>query len=71
LNALFRGDFAGMIEALHRGVASRSLVPLMVFDASALPDSPPHPRCMLLIAGDSREDVGRRLEELQGEGLEL
>jgi len=71
LNALFRGDFADMIEALHRGVASRSLVPLMVFDASALPDSPPHPRCMLLIAGDSREDVGRRLEELRGEGFEL
>ena len=45
--------------------------PLVVFDASALPDSPPQPRCMLLILGDSREDVGRRWEGLRGEGFEL
>lgn len=67
----FAGDFAGMIEVLHRRVEARSVVPLILLDGSALAIPAPHPTCNLLIAGDSREDVERRIGELRGDGFVL
>jgi hypothetical protein len=66
---VFRGGFGEMVAALHRQVAARSLVPLVVFDGSAMLRPPPHPSCSLLLTGDDRADVERRLAALRREGF--
>jgi hypothetical protein len=66
---VFRGGFSEMVAALQRQVAARSLVPLVVFDGNALRHPPPHPSCSLLLTGDDRADVERRLAALRREGF--
>lgn len=66
---VFRGPFPGMLEALHRGVASRAVVPLTMFDASGVLEPPAHPSCSLLLAGDDRDEVERHAAALRLEGF--